>query len=161
MEQDHKKEGKKGVGMTQVWRTNAGDNIRWRREQLGWTQEIFLTRLRELSGDEFFYKGKDSISLIEKGVTTPPWDKMLQIARILGTTVESLAGLCPPSPPAAVSQQQVNNIHGDSYMDSVVVGALAPADIAQQVYAKLQQHGIYFRCAVCAESTEESHATHT
>jgi len=149
MEQDHKKDSKKGVGMTQVWRSNAGENIRLRREQLGWTQETLLKRLRELSGEEAFYKGKDSISQIEKGVTAPPWDKMLQIARVIGMTMERLAGLCPPPTPSAL--QYTNNIQGDSYTDSVVVGATAPGALTDQIYAAMLKRGMLVTCPVCAE----------
>jgi transcriptional regulator with XRE-family HTH domain len=133
--------------MTQVWRTRAGEQIRLLREQRGWSQDYLLKRLRELSGDPEFYKGKESISFIEKGTTAPPWDKMLQIARLLNTTVEALAGLEPPPPPQPL--QYTNNIQGDSYMDSVVVGGPSALDTAHYVYEKLRAHGVYFLCATC------------
>ena len=132
--------------MTHVWRQRAGEHIRLLREQRGWSQDYLLKRLRELSGDPEFYKGKESISFIEKGTSAPPWDKMLQIARLLNTTLETLAGL---DPPPAAPLQYTNNIQGDSYTDSVVVGAANPHDVATYVYEKLRAHGVYFLCAAC------------
>ena len=139
--------------MTQVWRTRAGEAIRVLRDQRGWSQDYLLKRLRELSGDPEFYRGKESISFIEKGTTAPPWDKMLLVARLLNTTVEALAGLDPPPPPASL--QYTNNIQGDSYTDSVVVGGPPAAEVAKQVLVQLQQWGIYFRCPTCQAGLQE------
>src|SRR5262245_41985809 len=97
MPTEPKKDARKGYGMTQVWRDHAGEQIRLRRKQRNWTQTDLLRQLLALSDDPEFYRGKESISVIERGKSAPPWDKMLQIARLLQTTVEALAGLEPPS----------------------------------------------------------------
>ena len=142
--------------MTQAWRERLGEAVRIRREQRNWTQDEFARRLREVSGDKEFYSSKASISMLESGQMAPAWDKMLLIARLLGTTIEEMAHLAPPSVPPLTYTQ---NIQGDSYTGNVVSVGPPVAEVAQQMLELFRAYGIPVKCSVCAERQQaEAHA---
>ena len=150
---DTKKEPRKGNGMTQAWRDSLGEAVRLRRDQRGWSQDELARRLREISGDKEFYSSKASISVIENGQVAPPWDKMLLIARVLGTTIEEMAHLAPPTvPPLSYTQ----NIQGNSYTGNVVSTGPGAAEVAEKVMALFERYGVIFKCAVCEERERQS-----
>jgi transcriptional regulator with XRE-family HTH domain len=102
--------------MSRVWIKRVGNNLRLLREQRGWNQTYVAERLCELSGDPQFYKGKEAISAIETGKETPPWHKMLQLARFFDTTIEALAELPTESrtgPQTRADVIYVQNMHGN------------------------------------------------
>lgn len=134
---------RKGVHMTQIWRERVGENIRLLREGKLWTQTDLLKRLRDLSGDPEFYKDKGSISLIEKGLSAPSWDKMLQITRLFNTSLEVLAGLEPAAPSPSQAPEP---------------GGQETAKVVEQVLAQLRAHGVLRVCPACqgrAEALEQ------
>ena len=61
-----------------------GENILRLRKQLGWTQE-------ELS-QKMGYKSKSTINKIEMGINNIPQNKIVQFAKVLGTTPAELMG---------------------------------------------------------------------
>jgi transcriptional regulator with XRE-family HTH domain len=103
-------------GMSQVWIERVGRNLRILREERGWSQTYVARRLCEISKDPTLYKGKEAISNIERGLSTPPWHKMLQIARFFETSIEALAelhidtGLGPQTHADVI---YVQNMHGN------------------------------------------------
>ena len=107
---------RQGGLMAQVWIERVGRNLRLLREERGWSQAYVARRMCELSQDPEFYKGKEAISNIERGLSTPPWHKMLRLARFFETTIEALAelpteGRCGPQTHADVIY--VQNMHGN------------------------------------------------
>ena len=101
--------------MSQVWIERVGNNLRLLREQRGWSQAYVARRLSEIANDPM-YKGKESISLIERGLSTPPWHKMLALARFFETTIEALAELPTEGHHGAQTHAEViyvQNMHGN------------------------------------------------
>lgn len=102
--------------MSQVWIERTGRNLRILREARGWSQTYVAKRLCEISQDTTFYKGKEAISNIERGLSTPPWHKMLQLARFFETSIEALAELHTESgggPQTHADVIYVQNMHGN------------------------------------------------
>lgn len=64
--------------------STVGDNILYMRKQLGWTQEELATRMG--------YKSKSTINKIELGINDIPQSKIVQFAKVLGTTPAHLMG---------------------------------------------------------------------
>jgi hypothetical protein len=90
--------------------------------------------------------------MIESGKMAPAWDKMLLIARVLGTSIEEMAHLAAPTvPPLSYTQ----NIQGDSYTGNVVSTGPAVSAVAEQVIELFKRHGIVLRCAVCDERSRQ------
>lgn len=148
---ESQKEPRKGVHMTQVWRERVGENIRLLREQRGWTQLDLLQRLRDLSGDPEFYKDKGSISLIEKGLSAPSWDKMLQITRLFQTTLEVLAGLEHGAPKPT---HYTTTVQGNAYNESVILGNQDASRVVDQVLERLKSQGLVMVCPTCHAKEE-------
>jgi transcriptional regulator with XRE-family HTH domain len=107
---------RQGGLMSQVWIERVGRNLRLLREERGWSQAYVAKRMCELSQDPEFYKGKEAISNIERGLSTPPWHKMLQLARFFETTIEALAELPTEGrhgPQTHAEVIYVQNMHGN------------------------------------------------
>lgn len=62
-----------------------GKNILRARQALGWSQEELAHRMG--------YKSRSSIQKIEKGVNDIPQHKIVEFARVMGTTPATLMGL--------------------------------------------------------------------
>lgn len=102
--------------MSQIWVERVGRNLRILREARGWSQAYVAKRLCEISKDPMLYKGKEAISNIERGLTTPPWHKMLQLARFFETSIEALAELhdgATSGPQTHADVIYVQNMHGN------------------------------------------------
>ena len=65
----------------------VGDNILALRKQLGWTQEELAQKMG--------YKSKSTINKIELGINDIPQSKVVQFAKVLGTTPDKLMGWSP------------------------------------------------------------------
>jgi transcriptional regulator with XRE-family HTH domain len=74
--------------------STVGNNIAWRRRQLGWTQEELALRMG--------YKSKSTINKIELGINDIPQSKIARFAEVLETTPAHLMGWdeekAPPEP---------------------------------------------------------------
>ena len=64
--------------------STVGENILRMRKKLNWTQEELATRMG--------YKSKSTINKIELGINDIPQSKIVQFARVLGTTPAELMG---------------------------------------------------------------------
>lgn len=148
----------KGDQMSQHWLDRAGENMRLVRLQHGWSLQDMLERLREMSGDEDFYRDKSSLGLIEQGKSVPPWDKMLQITRLLSVRLEVLAGLELPTAPGT---QYTTTIQGNAYSESVVLGPPGESPLVEQVLARLRHEGLVLACPTCAARGEAGPAAGT
>lgn len=64
-----------------AWRREVGDRIRRRRQDLGLSQE-------QLAG--LIYAERRTVHRLEAGTTSPPLDRLLQVARALGVPPAAL-----------------------------------------------------------------------
>ena len=64
--------------------STVGENILRMRKKLDWTQEELATRMG--------YKSKSTINKIELGINDIPQSKIVQFAKVLGTTPAELMG---------------------------------------------------------------------
>ena len=64
--------------------STVGENILLMRKQLDWTQEELAKRMG--------YKSKSTINKIELGINDIPQSKIVQFAKVLGTTPAHLMG---------------------------------------------------------------------
>jgi len=77
-----------------------GKNIRHRREELGWTQQELADRMG--------YKSVSTITKIETGVNDITRSKVVDFARVLGTSVTYILGTSDV--PTPTEDNELNNL---------------------------------------------------
>jgi transcriptional regulator with XRE-family HTH domain len=86
--------------------STVGDNIAWRRRQLGLTQEELALKMG--------YKSKSTINKIELGINDIPQSKIARFAEVLGTTPAHLMGWekekTPPEPQLSEGEKLLLNL---------------------------------------------------